>query len=130
VCSTVTHSGVFEFADAPFAFVIAGGVGWVVNAEHGMRAYQTEQNCLVTAMPIDGHPLVLVADWTRFYLYSLERIVWSSDRIALDGIRFDNTKNGIVNGRCWQPDGWYAFQFKTDPCTVNQGRFITSKWEQ
>lgn len=122
------HSGVFEFTDDPFAFVIANGVGWIVNVEDGALRFKTKQDCLVTGIPFAGRPFVVAADSTDIHVYGPDRLVWSSDRIALDGIRFDNADNASVNGRCWQPDGWYAFHLRSEPWAVVPGDFITSEW--
>ena len=121
------HSGVFNFADDQLAFVIASGVGWIVDVDTGDLKLKTDQECLVTATAFDNMPFIAAADWTNIYIYSTDKLVWLSDRIALDGIRFEKAHNGTIKGRCWQPDGWYAFHIQTDPWQVVRDGFITSE---
>lgn len=110
------HSGVFEFATDPIAFVIAHGVGWVVNVDTGVLAYKTSQDCLVTAAPFPDQPFVVAADWTNVYAYGVDHHIWSSERIARDGIRFDDhLQGGAVTGQCWQTDDWVKFQVHNNP---------------
>lgn len=121
-----SHSEVIRYPCGEHAFVIARGVGWIVSIEDGKLRFKTQQDCLVTATACPDKPYVVAADFTNIHVYRIDSHIWSSDRIALDGIRFDT--KGKSFGRCWQADGWYGFDIQDDPWTVVRGQFLTSKW--
>ena len=102
-----SQSDVAEFNDVPYALIIAHGVGWIVNIADGTLLFKTEQVSLETAIPMCDSPFVIAADCTTLYVYSINSCVWSSGRIALDGVRLDSASPGVIHGRT-QASGWLA----------------------
>lgn len=121
-------SGVFPFHGDRLAFVIAGGVGRVVNISTGEQSLKTQQEGLVTAIAIDDQCLIAAADWTDIYVYNSTSMVWRSDRAAMDGVQFTSVADGVIVGRAWQISGWYEFTLETNPCRLTHGKLLSKEW--
>lgn len=121
-------SGVFPFNEDRFAFVIAGGVGRVVDIATGEQSLKTEQQDLVTAIAIDDQCLIAAADYTDIYVYNTNSMIWCSERVAMDGIKFTSVADGVITGRAWQISGWYEFTLETNPYRLTHGMLLSKEW--
>jgi hypothetical protein len=55
------------------------------------------------------------------------RLIWESDRVALDGIRLIEATEELLNGEVWQIDGWYNFTLHLDSWAFTQGQATGEK---
>lgn len=102
------------FDDARTALVIAGGLGYVVDAVSGELLHKTEADGLRDAITIPGRDFVIACDPLRLFCVSTLGVTWQSERIALDGIRLHSATNEEVSGEIADVDGWHAFKLYFD----------------
>lgn len=141
-------SGLTRFnAVAPFAddggrtvLVIAGGQGYVVNAQSGELLRRTPWDYAQAAFVVPGRDFILVADDTRIWAAdrSRDRYAWRRDRawydtddlspprrVSLDGIIFDEMTGQELSGKVWEMDGWYGFRLGLDDLEFTRGGLVS-----
>jgi len=97
------------FSTGSAAVVVAGGQGYVVDVNSGELKYRTTCDCLVGASAIPNRDLVIACDHTNLYALTSTEQIWQSERVALDGIRFEHATREQISGSVCFPDGWHAF---------------------
>jgi len=123
--------------------VIAGGQGYVVGARSGELLRRTPwfRSQAVIAPP--ECDFVLVADETGAWATGrqADRPVWRRDRaahdssprspaqrLALDGIVFQDVSPQQATGRVREVDGWYAFTIDLRTLEFSLGPFLSREW--
>ena len=87
----VRHSKAVLFGDNRTAFVIAAGQGYIVDAVTGEMLHKTPEDCFCDAISVPGRDFIIACDFTDLYAVSQSGVIWRSERIALDGIKFGST---------------------------------------
>jgi len=101
-----------------YALVIADGKGYVINIIDKTMAYKTANHYLQGTSPIPNWDLIVACDNTNLEIYNSKKLVWESDRIALDRVKLTKASIDKVFGYIWEPDGWYSFTFDIDKRTI------------
>lgn len=110
----VGHRKAVMFGDGRTAMVIAGGQGYVVDAQTGELHQKTDCDCFCDAVSVTGREFVIACDFTDLYAISKSGLVWRSPRIACDGITLDSATETALSGQAWQGDGWHPFSLDFD----------------
>lgn len=98
----------FQTSDA--FLVVANGQGYVVNVTSRELLYQVESDALVDAVAIPDRDLIIVTDcYVSLRALTSAREIWHSDRISMDGIRFEQVTSEFLTGQGWQLDGCHPF---------------------
>jgi len=124
------RASVTLFGGGPWALVIAGGRGYVVDTRTGELRHRTECDYLVDAIAVPGRDLVVACDFTDLYAYSASALVWRSDRVALDGIEFDPAGPRELRGRVWGGSEWHPFRLDLDRWEFREGPWQAWAWLQ
>jgi hypothetical protein len=114
----------------PTALVVARGQGYVVNAVTGALIRLTPWDYAYSAASVPDRDFVVVADTTgiwgtyedrEHYAHMLEPwLADEYDRVALDGIVFEEVTARELRGKVWWPDGWHDFTLDFDTWVVQQ----------
>ncbi|MCA9251328.1 MAG: hypothetical protein KDA54_09350 [Phycisphaerales bacterium] len=97
----VRHSKAVLFGDNRTAFVIAAGQGYIVDAVTGEMLHKTPEDCFCDAISVPGRDFIIACDFTDLYAVSQSGVIWRSERIALDGIKFGSSTDQSLTGECW-----------------------------
>lgn len=107
-----THSCAVPFSDGTCnIFVIAGGQGYIVDANTRLLLHKTESEILVSCIAVPSKDFVIVSDFTEIFAVSVEGILWNSGRVAMDGIDLQNSTKDELTGRVWNRY-WYDFTLR------------------
>lgn len=117
------HSAAILFGRQPLAFVIAGGVGYIVDVSTGQLIHKTERETFVSAICVPDRDFVIACDWTELYAIDRTGEIWRSERIALDGIVLEESSSKTLTGRAWQ-DGWHRFELTYEGWKFEQKELI------
>lgn len=110
----VSHRKAVLFGDERTAMVIAGGQGYIVDAQTGELHLKTDCDCLCDVVAVPGREFVIACDFTDLYAVSKNGVVWRSPQISRDGIEFDSATETSLSGRAWQGDDWHRFTIAFD----------------
>jgi hypothetical protein len=108
------HRKAVLFGDERTAMVIAGGQGYIVDAQTGELHHKTDYDCFCDAVTVPGRQFVIACDFTNLYAVAKGGVVWRSSRIALDGIKLDSATETFLAGQGWEIDGWHPFTLSID----------------
>jgi len=100
--------------DAGQAFVIAKGQGFIVDVNSRNLLHKTEDDGLITVISIPECDIFVTCTYTYLYAYSPKGLLWESDKISVDGIKFIIADNRILKGQVWNLDDWVDFSLKID----------------
>ena len=124
--------------------VVAGGQGYVVDAQAGSLVRRTRWFVAEAAVAVPDHDFVLVADATEIWATDRvsDRRAWRRDhawydfddgapatRVALDGIVFDGVTAAELTGKVWEMDGWYAFRLRLPDLEFTRDERVATEWE-
>ena len=121
------HSTAILFGKQPLAFVIAGGIGYIVDVNTGQLVHKTEGEMFVSAISVPDRDFVIACDWTELYGIDPSGEIWCSERAALDGIVLDRSSSTTLTGRVWQHDGWHRFELMFDGWRFEQRERINDQ---
>jgi len=91
------------------AFVLSNGQGYLVDINGRELLSKTDCDYLKSVIPSDCGNAFIGATDTEVYVYSLDGLVFSTERIASDGIKLASCSKGLVIGEVWGFDKWYPF---------------------
>lgn len=101
---------VLPFSGSDAALVVACGRGYVVDVNSRQLLYQIESDALVDGVAVPSHDLIIVTDcYVSLRALTSSGEVWHSDRLSLEGIRFEKVSSEYLIGRVWQLDGCHSF---------------------
>ena len=120
---------VVPFGVGSAAFVIAGGKGYVVDVKSHKLLYRTKVDYWATAIPVPGRDFIVAAEFTTIEVLGSERPLWTSDRIAVDGIILDSSTPDELVGKAWWEDGWYGFTLRYEGRTFQRGPRLATDWK-
>jgi len=86
------------FADDWHAFVLAAGVCYSVDAEQRQLVGTLSGETFVDVLSIPDGDLVAVADEIRVVICNPSGVLWTTDRIAWDGIRLLVASKDMITG--------------------------------
>ena len=109
---------------AGHVFVVSRGQGYVIDVARRTLRFVADYY-LFDARAIPGMDLIVACCCTDLWVYSSEGELWTSDRIALDGIGLGEPTRSAVPGWCWHPDGWYGFTFFADGLRLEMGGLLS-----
>ncbi len=118
--SVTTHSNAIPYSNGSNVFVIAGGQGYIVDANTKLLIHKTKNDYFVSGIAVPSRDFVIVSDFTDLYAFSAQDILWRSDRVAADGIDLQNSSISELRGRVWNLD-WYDFTLHYDDWKFQQG---------
>ena len=81
------------------AFVVARSLCYWVNVQARSCLGRTKLFSVQSAIWPEDLSFAVVGNWTNMYFVDASGIIWTSKRIALDGIMLDQYSKGIVSGR-------------------------------
>jgi hypothetical protein len=112
--------GCCAFADGSTILVIARGRGYVIDLATRALLYAARED-LWGVVAVPGRDFVLAHSYTDLFGYSRSGELWRSDRIAYDGIGFDEVTTNYVRGMVYLPHGaqneddeWSPFRLTFD----------------
>ena len=95
------------------AFVLSGGQGYVVDINSRKLISKTECDYLKKVISCDEENIFVAATDTDLRVYSDAELIFSTERIASDGVNLSTFNNGVLAGEVWGFDKWYPFTFDT-----------------
>lgn len=111
--------------------VIARGQGYVVDAVTGALIRKTPWDYSYAALTVLERDFVVVADVCEIWATYRDRDVpavpaeghfaGDPNRVALDGILFDEATRDELTGKLWDGGGWYSFRLHLDSMRVERG---------
>ena len=122
------YTEAFLSSDGKTAYVFACGQGYAVSFPSGELLFRTDCDYLTAALVVPNSPYVLACDFTELHVYSAAGEVWTSDQVALDGIRLLSADSLGAEAAVWQPDGWYELAVSFDPFLAEQRALLTKDW--
>jgi len=151
VCPADADPWIGVFADAEVAYfsgvavlpqvdaivVVARGQGYVINATSGTLLRTTSWSYAYSLIAAPGHDFAVAADTCAIWAVGLEadttatlQTPWwqGEDRIALDGIVFEEISSRTLVGKAWLPDGWHPFELSLDTLEVQLGGVASKEW--
>ena len=109
-------SGVYDHPDGRTYFVVSSGQIYRIDpkSREELELYGGGIDCAVSSP--DGQ-LLLFGDTTSVDAFSSEGLLWSSDRIAWDGIQDLTFTDGLISGEAYDvmTDQWIRFEI--DPAS-------------
>jgi hypothetical protein len=129
------NGGVVHHSDAALstagglAFVVAGGQGYAVKFPSGDLLFKTECCWLTGVLALPGTPYVLACDFTGLHSFNAAGEVWTSGRVALDGIRLLSANDREASVAAWYFDGWYEVTVQFEPFSVQRRSLLSVKWD-
>lgn len=114
----------FNFAEAipesGEALVIASGQGYWVSLANRTLRYQ--EGTMTAAMRVPGpDEAFVVTDDCTVSLLSAAGVVWTTDRISLDGITFNRATRSLLMGEAQEPGGPVPYEIDLASGTVRGG---------
>jgi hypothetical protein len=106
------------FDDDRFAFVVAGGQGYIIEIAQKRITHKTANYCIQGIIAIPEQGMVLACDYTEIELYDSNSRIWKSNTIALDGIELYCANSDRVIGSVYNSAGWDIFEFDVESKTV------------
>jgi len=95
------------------AFVLSNGQGYVIDVNSRTLLSKTECDYLKKVIFCGDTDIFLAATDTDLRVYNDKGLVFSTERIASDGINLNSCDNGVVAGEVWGFDKWYSFTLDT-----------------
>ena len=93
----------------PFAFVIAGGVPYIINYEDRVLIWHGHDEWLTGVVAAEEHSIFVACDEIRLRGYSPDgNLLWESRRVSWDGIRNLSIAGESVHGEAEHLDGSIA----------------------
>jgi hypothetical protein len=120
--------------------VVARGQGYIVNAVTGALIRKTPWDYAYPALTVPDRDFVMVADVTEIWATYRDRDVpaipaeplfdaGAPNRVALDGIVFDQATPDELTGKVWDMDGWYSFRLRFDSMRAERGPLLSEEWD-
>lgn len=122
-------NAVSQFFESGRFFVLAGGQGYIVDAGLETCVHKTKDDYYQSLVSVPDRCLMIVCDYSHIEFYDSEKLVWQSDRVALDGIRLNSADRQNVYGHLWQIEGWYSFKLNLDTREFAQSNFVSPDWD-
>ena len=122
------HNAVCKFSDDNYVFVIAGGQGYILDCHARKVCHKTSSDYFEGAIAVPRKDFVIVSDFTSLYAFDTQKLIWRSERVALDGIKLDSSTENELTGKVWQMDGWYVFKLEYKNWKYTQGLRLTEDW--
>ena len=91
------------------AFIISGGQGYIVDVNSRNPLYKTDNDYLTSVVYIPESEFFISCSFTNLFAYSPQGLMWESDRISVDGIKFLEFDNKMVKGQVWNTQDWVDF---------------------
>jgi hypothetical protein len=148
--------GVFDDGDSHFdavlplgdegrttVLVIAGGRGYLLDSGSRELIRESSWDYATAAIAIPNRELAIVVDGhIRAYAVAREGdqivtrprgtpilIEFEPERLALDGIVFEDATEEQVTGLSWHIDGWYRFTLSLSTLTIIDETLASSEWD-
>jgi hypothetical protein len=118
-----------RFAGTERFFVVACGQGYSVDTDQEKCLFQTEHDYIQSAIAVPNRDLIVTCDFTDLEVYSSDKMVWRSERVALDGIRLEAADDSKVRGHLWNHDGWYSFTLDMKQWALSEPVFVSADWD-
>ena len=100
-------------------FILASGRGYIVNADTRELIARTESDMLEDAVVVPESNAIVVTNGLTIGLFGPDGGMWESERISLDGIRFQEVFADRVTGKLNDmTDTWCDFTFYVKPCRI------------
>jgi len=94
------------------AFVLANGQGYIIDVNQKLQVHKTECDYLKSAICCTNCELFIATDDLRLYIYDCSGHIYTTNRIAIDGIEFSECNSEDVIGRLWGLNEWHEFSFR------------------
>jgi hypothetical protein len=105
----VPEKNAVEFWDGRAVLINAGGAGYVIDISNASLLDKPDVTPLVAAMAVPERDFVVARDFTNVYVLGREGELWSSQRIASDGVEFRRTTSNALHGRAFRHGEWHNF---------------------
>lgn len=81
-------------------FIIAGGLGYMFNADKNVCKFITEDDCYESGRYIEKRKELVLTDGLRVFILDIvnNKIIWKSERMSWDGIIFDKVIGNKIEG--------------------------------
>lgn len=96
-----------------FAFVISIGQGYIIDIAERKLIHKTKRDDLVAVQGANFKDYFVAHCNMELYVYGTD-LIWTSGRVSLDGIEFDEITNGVVKGRVRDFSDWAEFELDLD----------------
>ena len=91
------------------AFILSNGQGYIINVNSRKLLSKTECDYLNKVISSDAGDIFVASTDTDIRVYRKDCIIFSTERIASDGINLKSCNDNIVVGEVWGFDKWYPF---------------------
>jgi hypothetical protein len=89
-------------------FIISHGQGYIFNINDRKIIHKSENDHLVSVVETEYKSYFVANDLTNIYVYD-SKLIWSSKRLSIDGIKIDGTKGRMVYGKIYNMSEWINF---------------------
>jgi hypothetical protein len=119
------ENSVASFNSGKYAFVVAGGQGYVIDVASRKLLYRTESDDLTGVLGAPSADLCIATLCpNRIHAYSSNGLVWASSRLGRGGLMLDSWDDKCVQGKVSDFDGWYLFTLNLAPFEFCRGNKI------
>jgi len=94
------------------SFVLSNGQGYIVDINSRKLLHKTECDYLKLSIACTSQGFFVTATDVELYVYDQNGLLFTTKRIASDGIVLNECNNGKVSGRVYGFDKWYPFSLK------------------
>lgn len=96
------------------SFVIAKGQGYILDINERNLLHKTECDYLKQCIANDNNEIFIATTNLEVYVYNKNGFLFSTERIASDGIEITSCKNNILTGKVYGFDEWFDFRLNLE----------------
>jgi hypothetical protein len=122
-------NSVIELPNQKNYLVIAGGQGYYVNPNSRKIVNKTKWDDIESIIYNEESNSLIATDGLRLAIFKGNEMVWSSDRISVDGINFKDQNGSLVRGALNDlTSEWCDFTFNVETRELNADWIFNENW--
>jgi hypothetical protein len=95
------------------AFIISLGQGYIFDIAKRKIVHQTTCDYLNGVVPVENQGVFVACDLTDLYVFDIS-LLWTSDRVSLDGVEFEDVRGSTVHGYVYSESDCVPFSLNVE----------------